>query len=390
MIILDKPYVSDLLKDTIIRNNFSVLGSAFAQEIDFLKRPKYIENESALIEFNAKIRPQIYSNSENAINWISTYLNKTDLPKQINLFKDKVRFRELLSDIYPHFFYKAIAFEEIENINIDTLPKPFIIKPSVGFFSMGVYKVFTNEDWISIPDKIKKEVEQIKGLYPAEVLNAATVIIEQVIEGDEFAFDAYFNSEGEPVVLGIFKHLFSSGSDVGDRVYYSSKEVIEAQLYSFTSFLSLVGERANLKNFPIHVEVRVNKKGELTPIEINPMRFGGWCTTADLTALAYKLNPYEYYFQQKEPNWPHLLKNKEDIRYCLIVLDNSTGYPVSAIADFDYDALLKRFKKPLDLRKIDWNEYPVFGMIFTETHSNDFEEIESILKSNLKEFVTLK
>jgi hypothetical protein len=71
-------------------------------------------------------------------------------------------------------------------------------------------------------------------------------------------------------------------------------------------------------------------------------------------------------------------------------LDNSTGYPVSTIADFDYDALLKGFKKPLDLRKIDWNEYPVFGMIFTETHSNDFEEIESILKSNLKEFVTLK
>ena len=46
----------------------------------------------------------------------------------------------------------------------------------------------------------------------------------------------------------------------------------------------MLAKLAGLKNFPLHTEVRVNEKGEIIPIEVNPMRFGGWCTTADFTA----------------------------------------------------------------------------------------------------------
>jgi len=51
---------------------------------------------------------------------------------------------------------------------------------------------------------------------------------------------------------------------------------------------------------------------------------------------------------------------------------------------------MERFEKPLDLRRNDWNKYPVFGIMFTETRQTNFEEIEWVLKSDLKEFVTLK
>ena len=390
MIILDKPFVSDLLKETISRNKFTVLESGFSASLKLNNGTRFLNNEAAVIEYNAKINPQIYSNSENAINWISTHLNKTCLPNKINLFKDKVKFRELIKDIYPDFFFKEIDYNEIESLKIDDIPKPFIIKPSVGFFSMGVYKVYNNSDWENIPALIKKEIEQTRNLYPAEVMNPGKFIIEQMIEGDEFAFDVYFNNLGKPVVLGIFKHLFSSGNDVSDRVYYSSKEVIEKHLQQFTNFAKEIGKRAELKNFPMHVEVRINNKGELNPIEVNPMRFGGWCTTADLTTLAYNLNPYEYYFKQKEPDWKTLLKHKKDLHYCMIILDNSTGYKTDDILDFNYNAVLKKFNKPLDLRKTDWNEYPIFGILFTETHTNNYGEIESILKSDLKEFVSLR
>ncbi len=390
MIILDKPFVSDLLKETISRNKFTVLESGFSASLKLNNGTRFLNNEAAVIEYNAKINPQIYSNSENAINWISTHLNKTCLPNKINLFKDKVKFRELIKDIYPDFFFKEIDYNEIESLKIDDIPKPFIIKPSVGFFSMGVYKVYNNSDWENIPALIKKEIEQTRNLYPAEVMNPGKFIIEQMIEGDEFAFDVYFNNLGKPVVLGIFKHLFSSGNDVSDRVYYSSKEIIEKHLQQFTNFAKEIGKRAELKNFPMHVEVRINNKGELNPIEVNPMRFGGWCTTADLTTLAYNLNPYEYYFKQKEPDWKTLLKHKKDLHYCMIILDNSTGYKTDDILDFNYNAVLKKFNKPLDLRKTDWNEYPIFGILFTETHTNNYGEIESILKSDLKEFVSLR
>ena len=390
MIILDKPFVSELLKDTIVQNSIEILDSDFSKKLILPDQAKKISQERAVIEYNAKIYPKIYSNSENAIKWISTNLKNTLLPEKINLFKDKVKFRNLISDLYPDFYYKEVDFTDIDSLQIDDIPKPFIIKPSVGFFSMGVYKVECNADWETVPDKIKSEIEQTKNLYPAEVMDTGKFIIEQMIEGDEFAFDVYFNDKGKPVILGIFKHLFSSTDDVGDRIYYSSKVIIETYLERFTQFASKVGERAEVVNFPMHVEVRVNNNGEIVPIEVNPMRFGGWCTTADLTTLAFNLNPYEYYFKQKEPDWETLLKDKDNLHYCMIILDNSTGYKIDEIADFNYSEVLKRFNKPLELRKTNWNEYPVFGMLFTETHADNYSEIESILKSDLKEFVTLK
>ena len=138
----------------------------------------------------------------------------------------------------------------------------------------------------------------------------------------------------------------------------------------------------------MHVEVRRSAAGTICPIEINPLRFGGWCTTADMTWFAYGFNPYLYYFQQQRPNWSEILKQKQDKLYSVIVLDNSSGIEGEQIASFDYAALLAGFAKPLELRRIDYREYPVFGFLFAETDVNDQSELEYILKSDLREYVT--
>jgi len=70
------------------------------------------------------------------------------------------------------------------------------------------------------------------------------------------------------------------------------------------------------------------------------------------------------------------------------VLDNSTGIEIGNIRSFDYDKLLTKFKRPLELRKIDFQQYPVFGFLFTETAEDDFVELQNILNSDLREFVT--
>jgi len=41
------------------------------------------------------------------------------------------------------------------------------------------------------------------------------------------------------------------------------------------------------------------------------------------------------------------------------------------------------------LRKIDYREYPVYGFLFAETREENFAEIEAILKSDLREFITV-
>ncbi len=256
--------------------------------------------------------------------------------------------------------------------------------------SMGVYKISNFEEWVNAIESIIAETAQVKGLYPEAVFNAGSFIIEQCINGEEFALDAYYNSNGEPVILNILKHIFSSYADVSDRVYISSKEIIENNLKEFTNFVDKIGKLAGLKNFPVHIELRRDRYSVLLPIEVNPMRFGGWCTTPDMSFMAYGFNPYLYYFSQKKPDWSKLLKGKEKKLFSLIVLDNSTGIDAADIASFNYEKLLSGFEKPMEFRKIDYRQYPIFGFLFTETREDKFSELKNILSSDLNEFISIK
>ena len=44
---------------------------------------------------------------------------------------------------------------------------------------------------------------------------------------------------------------------------------------------------------------------------------------------------------------------------------------------------------PLELRRIDYREYPVFGFLIVETRPDNMAELEAILQSDLKEFIRL-
>ncbi len=387
MFILDKPYVSDFLKQTLEASQIPVLNTSTANNFARGKNFNFIAESEAIKMLWANANSLLYTNSENAIQWIINNMSFSNLPQKIDLFKDKYKFRELLKPLYPEYFYKEISFEDINRIDIKKISFPFIIKPTVGFFSLGVHKVMNEEEWNKTKTSMKNEIGIIKDVYPKEVLDVEKFIIEENIEGDEYAFDAYYNADGRPVILSVLKHLFSSDGDVFDRIYISSKEIIETNIEKFLCFLQEVGKLAGLKNFPLHVEVRVDKNGKLMPIEINPLRFGGWCTTADMTWFAFGFNPYEYLHFQKVPDWANILKDKKGKIYSNIVLNNSTGVDVQEIKSFDYDQLLTKFEKPLELRKADFKQFLIFGFLFAETMEENFQELDWILHDDLKEFI---
>jgi len=390
MFFVDKPYVSDFFKMTVRDNAIPVVGTDIAKKLGLYSGTKVISEDRAIEMARELDNLTIYTTSENSIGWISKHLAFINLPKKIALFKDKLKFRELIKSIFPNFYFKKVRVEDLKKVQFNEMPLPFIIKPTVGFMSMGVYKVSNLEEWTNTIDSIIAEIDQIKDLYPAEVLDASLFIIEQCINGEEFAVDAYYNSIGEPVILSILKHTFSSETDVSDRVYISSKEIIESNLEEFTDFVGKIGNLAGVKNFPVHIELRRDNDGALLPIEVNPMRFGGWCTTADISFLAYGFNPYLYYYSQKKPNWSEVLKGKEGKLFSIIVLDNSTGIDVNEITSFNYEKLLSNFEKPIELRKIDYKKYPVFGFLFAETREDNFIELKNILDSDLNEFISTK
>lgn len=384
LIILDKPYVSEFLKQTIILNGYPVIKTAEAKAFNLGSSINFAETEYAAKELKQN-SCMLYANSENAIGWINKHLSSTPLPKQIEYFKDKIKFRELIKPLYPGFFFRKVAFSSLSSLDISKLKKPFIIKPAVGFFSMGVHKVTSNSEWSSVLSKINAEMAEVKELYPKAVLNSTNFIIEECIEGEEYAVDAYYNIQGKPVIVNALRHLFASDKDTSDRVYITSTKVVNEIREPVLSFLGEIGKPLGLKNFPLHLEVRISENDAITPIELNPMRFAGWCTT-DIANYAYGINPYECFFSQLEPCWE---KNKDDGNiYSIVVLDKTADINASEIERFDYQKLLSNFQKPLELRRVDYTKYPVFGFLFAKT--NSITELEYILKSDLKEFIVFK
>ena len=349
----------------------------------------WISEEEAKERLRQNPNQKIYTNSENTIGWMVANAESTNLPEQIQVFKNKIKFRELLADAYPDYYFQGVRYEDLGMLDVKTIKFPVIIKPAIGFFSIAVHKVENQSDWVKVLDTIEAEVELAKDMYPIEVVNISDFIIEECIEGEEYAIDCYFNQSGKPVVLNILHHLFSSGKDVSDRVYSTSKEIIEQNMDGILVFLELIGRKANLVNFPAHVEIRVDNKGRIIPIEVNPLRFGGWCTTGDLAWYAYGINSYEYFFNSKSPEWEMILETRKEKTYSVIVLDNNSGIKENEIERFEYGQLLKDFEKPLDLRITDFNKYAVFGFLFTETTNGNGKELNQILTSDLKKYIKL-
>lgn len=385
MILIDQPYISDFLLRTIKENNFEIISTNEAKSLINDDSLNWISEDDAKNKIIKTTNPLVYTNSENSLTWIFNNLKATNLPDQISLFKDKLKFRELTKDLFPNFLFRKIKIDDIQSLAINELKLPFVIKPSLGFFSIGVHIVHNKNDWHAAQKELT--YDNLKSMYPKEVMDASTFIIEEYIEGEEFAIDAYFNNDGEVVVLNILHHQFSSSSDVSDRVYSTSQSIISKYKESIEDFLNPIGKKVNLKNFPLHVEVRIDNEGVIRPIEINPQRFGGWCTTGDLSWYAFNFNSYEYFFQNKKPNWDDVFKNKKNEIYSIILLNNNSGIKPSEISYFDFDALKKDLENVLVVRKLDFDKYPAFGLLFTETSEGNEKELKEILDSDLTKYI---
>ncbi len=388
MYLIDKPFVSDFLIKTIRDHNYKIIATKVAKELIDDSSLNWISEKEAISAINRDSGISIYSNSENALGWIEQNLGENKLSNQIKILKDKVKFRELVKKLFPDFHFNKIKLEDIQKLSHQNLPFPFVIKPSIGFFSIGVYIIKDEEDWVIAKNELKPE--KLRSIFPKNVLNTTHFILEEFIHGEEYAIDYYHNDSGEVVLLNIMHHMFSSGTDTSDRVYSTSKKIINKHKINIEQFLNKIGKQLDLKNFPAHAEVKIDENGKIVPIEINPLRFGGWCTTGDLLGISLGFNSYNYFCENKRPDWENIFKGKEDKKFSIIVLNNSTGIKPTNIVNFSYTDLANDFENPILIRELDINKYPVFGFVFTESSPHNEIELNNILTSDLKKYITYK
>jgi hypothetical protein len=386
--ILEEPYVSDLLAATVCELGLPVLRTPMAERRLPARHAALLCDDATFSAAACRPGARLYSNSENAIGWIATHLAESDLPRRIELFKDKVAFRDLVADLYPDYRYAGVPADGLRVFDATRLRAPFIVKPAVGFFSLGVHVVESAGAWPAVVDEIEREVRALGHLYPEQVLDLDHFVVEEVIQGEEFAVDAYYDGDGEPVLVNAYAHLFSSADDVSDRVYFTNAETVARLGPPAVEFLAEIGRRADLADFPVHTELRMDTAGRVAPIEVNPMRFGGWCAT-DLAHFAYGIDPYRCYLLGERPDWDRVAAETAGRTTALIVSDLPTAVDLTAIESVDYEGFAGRFSTVLELRPTDVNRYPVFAFTFVEVPSDDLSELHAVLGADLREHLRM-
>ena len=385
MVILDRPYVSDLLEDTLARLQTPVL----LNHPDLaLRDPGALDlrdRESFFGELARSSHPRLYTNSEDTLGEVLAHLGDTPLGHQIRVAKDKALMRERLQPLYPDLFFARVTLDELASLQAAGLPFPLIIKPAVGFFSLAVVSVNGPEEWDAARARVLAELAAARGVFPESVLNTTEMLLEQRVEGREFAIDAYFGSDGAPVLLDVMEHIFRDADDTEDRVYLTSAALIREHGSQFATLLGEIGHRLGFMHLAAHVEFRVETSGRAVPIEINPLRLAGFCST-DLAWYAYGLNTHEAFLRGRAPDWDRLLAGRDAV-YSLIICRRPQGPDRARIRGVDWDSLAATFSQPLEIRRMDYRAYPLLAFAFIE--SPDMEEPRRLLQADFAQFVQM-
>lgn len=387
MIVLDYPYVSEFLVDSVRELGQPVLDTPQVRALTGDAELHYIDE----IEFSARLAlgGKVYTNSENGLEHVLRCRCNEDLARQVDICKDKALFRETVAGLHPDYKFLRVPHDGLADLDISGFPAPFVVKPARGFFSLGVHVVNDHGDWPATVRAIEAERAVLNAEYPEAVVSGAEFILEQVIDGEEYAIDVYYDAEGDPVITNILHHHFLSADDVSDRLYYTSARIIETWLLPFTEYVRDVGRECGFNNFVTHIEVRVTPEGDILPIEANPLRFAGWCV-ADITSLAWDFNPYECYFKELRPDWDAILEANQGQAVVMVIGDLPPGTDRGAIASIDYEGFQSLFSNLLELRKIDYSTYPVFAFAYARMDEPELARLKATLAEDFRRFVKIR
>lgn len=385
MFIIEKPYISEFLVSTIINHDWIVLNNETIEECGIEDGAFELwSTEEATENYLKQEFPIIYSNSENAISWVYENLPQSNLTSYIKFFKDKFAFRENMKDLFPDFHYKSIEYLDINYIEKEELQFPIVIKPTVGFLGFGVHVIKDVDEWDEEIKKLHKEIATTKSLFSKNVVDSTYILIEDLVEGDSFTIDTYYDRDGNPIILNIFKDMRANEKEVKGRLYYTSAGIIIQHMAKFALLLRDIGERANIKNFPMQLEVKITPNGDIFPMEAKPLQFACWCSS-DIAKYAWGFNVYECFNDQIHPDWNQILRGAKKDIYYFSILRIPDDYPKSSILSFDYDACLANYPNVIELRRINFKDNSLFGVVFGKTQNE--EDLKHILKLDIRKYI---
>ncbi len=378
MVILERPFVSDLMVETLEKNNIPVLKNEMSELR--VSNGRVLTDNEFCEEY--KKTGKLYTVSENALGWIYDHIQDKRFLDGISIVKDKSAFRKICRDIYPDFFFKELNINEMEQLDIDSIVFPCVIKPSVGFLSKGVFVVHDKKEYQAAVKSLQNDFAKAGADFPEFVVGKSRFLIEEYIHGEEYAVDAYYDENENPVILNIFHHKFMDESDTSDRLYMTNKGLFDKYEAPFTTFLTNLNKTMHLRNFPMHIEFRYDGK-KAVPIEINPLRFTGFCLN-ELQVFISGNHPMQSFLKGIHISKEEMWKGKENLTYAFTVLDLPSGCEDKT---FDEEKFSADFPGVIDVRRVPDKSSGVAATVFLKTETKNLQAFDRIMSLDMHEYM---
>lgn len=333
-------------------------------------------------ELRFPVGTRLYLPSESAMQVV---FERMDDKERLDLFtkiKDKYECRKLLQPIFPEFYFEKIKLEDLPKLDFKGREK-LVVKPEKGFFGTGVKTVHQGDDLAKITEEIGEELKKNVEFFADSVLSQHDLLVEECIEGEEYAVDMFYDIQGMPVILNIYSHPIPQ-TPYFHVLYYTNKRIFDA----YYEMLLKLFERLNLQlkatSLPIHAEFLLTKDNQMVPVELNPLRYGGF-GLADLTYYAFSLNPFAAFFDDARPNWNHIWEARERVgnSFGWVLAYNGTGIDVTTYVP-NHEKLKQIFPNLLGYHELDYRKNPAFGIAYIK-EANE-QKLLKLLELEFKDF----
>jgi hypothetical protein len=338
--------------------------------------------ELAQSELRFSETDMVYVPSETSLSIVMQRMDNPACVDGINKLKDKYLCREALRKLYPDFYFAKCRLDQIPQL--DPGQRKIVIKPLKGFFGTGVRFADYSTDLHALAEGIRKEVSDNSRYFPQSILTQDEFVIEEFIEGEEYAVDMYFNAQGAAVIMNIYHHPEALRPDYAHLMYYSKQALFTSYLDTFTQFFTEFGNTLGLKNFPIHAEFKLHGK-DFIPIEFNPMRYGGF-GLADLSFNSYGFHPIAAYFKGKSVVWKDIWKTRQLYSYAFILAYNGKGVKLSKHKPNHekFRKYLQDYAELMDYVPLDYLANPVFAIAYVK--SSNYSRMQELLSTEFADF----
>ncbi len=292
-----------------------------------------------------------------------------DRRRAVGILKDKVAFRDVLRPMFPDLEFNSVATDQLTTLTLDP-ERTYVLKPALGVFGAGVRTVRGDVDLASLQDEMVAEMRRNAAVLSATALSADRLIVEQYIEGDEYAVDAFFDSSGTPVITGAYHHPMPVNPSYLHMIYRTGADVFERVESQARQFFEGLNEVLQITNLAVHSEFRLDGD-TLVPIEINSMRFGGM----GLGNMAYHtlgIDPYEHFIDDTTPDWSVLAHDPRSIVF--FIAYNGATVDVRSHRP-DWSALRARFTDIVLEVPFDHRTQLAFGVLYAREPADRVEQL---------------